>query len=467
MLSLAAVLPLLGSARIEYDADFLEKYEVKGLPGAPVVPWKQFSGYIPIGPRGKLFFWFVESQSDPIDDPVMLWTNGGPGCSGMLGFLTENGPFRPTPDGKLELNEYAWNKLGSMVYIEQPVGVGFSVANGVLKYNDAQAAADNLAFVKGFFELFSQYRQNKFYITSESYGGHYMPTLAQAILKDGGVPNFGGFLVGNPITWLTYTNYGMYGTQYGHQLLPKPLWDEYEAADCRHAPGLNPGPVCENITGRMDELTAGLDPYALDFPKCNDSPLLASRRHERWTVLRAIRRARGKEMYPYFPTDYQPCTADWATSYLSRTDVQAAIHAAPGGPTWKGNWSACANIDYSSDDVAAPMMPVYKWLLSEGTKVHPGLKMAIMSGDDDTVCATLGTQQFIWDLDLPILEPWAPWTLEDGPKCPGPACKQVGGFAVKFAGLSLVTVHGAGHLVPATRPEQGQHVVRNFLQGVW
>ena len=94
-------------------------------PDAPQVPWRQFSGYVDVGERGKLFFWFVESQEDPIDDPVMLWTNGGPGCSGMLGFLTENGPFRPTPDGKLELNEYAWNKLGSMVYIEQPVGVGF------------------------------------------------------------------------------------------------------------------------------------------------------------------------------------------------------------------------------------------------------------------------------------------------------------------------------------------------------
>ena len=90
-----------------------------------------------------------------------------------------------------------------------------------------------------------------------------------------------------------------------------------------------------------------------------------------------------------------------------------------------------------------------------------------MSGDDDSVCATLGTQQFIWDLGLEVLSPWQPWFMDDGPKCPGPACKQVGGYAVSFDGLSLVTVHGAGHLAPATRPAQALEVLRRFLAGSW
>ena len=65
-------------------------------------------------------------------------------------------------------------------------------------------------------------------------------------------------------------------------------------------------------------------------------------------------------------------------------------------------------------------------------------------------------------------KPWAPWSLDDGPgPCPGPSCKQVAGFAVSFDGLSLVTVHGAGHLVPATRPEQGLYVLTQFLAGGW
>lgn len=294
-----------------------------------------------------------------------------------------------------------------------------------------------------------------------------MPTLAEAIVEDGTLHSFAGFLVGNPITWLTYVNYGRYGTLYGHQLLPKPLWDAYEAAGCRSVPGLDPGTPCVNITAEMDDLTKDLDPYGLDFPKCNGSPL-GSGRFERTTLARAIGRASGKpDTYPYYPSNYQPCTSDWATAYLSRKDVQAALHATPGGPTWAGNWSACANIDYSQEDVAAPMMPIYQRLLAAG------LNMTIMSGDDDTVCSTLGTQQFIWDLGLDVRDAWRPWYMEDGPKCPGEACKQVAGFKVQYADartkarLSLVTVHGAGHLVPATRPAQGLEVLRQYLSGIW
>lgn len=161
----AAVLAL---PRVQYT-EAQRTQQIKSLPGAPQVDFKMFSGYVNIGVRGKLFFWFVESQSaTAATDPVLLWTNGGPGCSGLVGFLTENGPFRPTEKGNLTLNPTAWNTLANMVYIEQPVGVGFSVASGKLKYSDAQAAEDNLNFLKGFFKLFPQYDHNRFYLTSES-----------------------------------------------------------------------------------------------------------------------------------------------------------------------------------------------------------------------------------------------------------------------------------------------------------
>lgn len=353
-----------------------EKHEIVNLPGAPAVPWKQYGGYVEVE-HGKLFFWYVESQKSSVSDPLLLWTNGGPGCSGLTGFLTEHGPWRPTKQGTLVPNPNAWNTVANMVYIEQPVGVGFSVANnGSMQYSDAQAASDNLAFVQGFLDLFPNLKANPFFITSESYGGHYMPTLAEAIVKRGGVPSFKGYLVGNPLTYLSDRNFGEYGTFYGHQLLPKPLWQQYMAANCSTAPGLDPGAACSAITSQFDALTNDLDPYALDFPKCNDSALMVGR-HERHTMAKAMRRRVGSKdaPYPYFPANYQPCDADWATSYLSRKDVQAAIHAVPGGPTWTGNWSACNDAvgdRYSQTDVAAPMMPVY------GRLHGKGLKMAIM-----------------------------------------------------------------------------------------
>ena len=202
-----AVLSLVGAiAGMQYTQQQLSM-EITDLPDAPAgLPFRQFGGNVEVGRHGSIFFWFVESQNRPADDPVLLWTNGGPGCSGLTGFLTEHGPFRPTKDGTLELFPFAWNKLASVVYVEQPVGVGFSPATAQVQYNDSQAATDNLEFVKKFFGLFPQFQKNRFYITSESYGGHYMPTLADAIVADGGVPNFGGFLVGNPLTFLQYRN---------------------------------------------------------------------------------------------------------------------------------------------------------------------------------------------------------------------------------------------------------------------
>jgi carboxypeptidase C (cathepsin A) len=84
--------------------------EVINLPGTEnlgPLNFRQFSGYLQIlGVNGKLsknmHYWFVQSQSDDAaNDPLTFWTNGGPGCSGLIGFATEQGPFRPQADGNI------------------------------------------------------------------------------------------------------------------------------------------------------------------------------------------------------------------------------------------------------------------------------------------------------------------------------------------------------------------------------
>ena len=100
--------------------------------------------------------------------------------------MTEQGPFRPTADGKLAANPHSWNKIANMIFIEQPAGVGFSTVSGAMNYTDAQAAADNAAFLRGFLQTYTFYNSSALYLTSESYGGHYLPTLAQEIVKERG-----------------------------------------------------------------------------------------------------------------------------------------------------------------------------------------------------------------------------------------------------------------------------------------
>jgi hypothetical protein len=93
-----------------------------------------FSGYLPVGENKHIFYAYFESENDPVTDPVVLWTNGGPGCSGLLGLFTEQGPFFPQEDGTLSPNEFSWNKVANMLFVEQPAGVGFSYSDDTSDY---------------------------------------------------------------------------------------------------------------------------------------------------------------------------------------------------------------------------------------------------------------------------------------------------------------------------------------------
>ena len=70
----------------------------------------------------SIFYWFVESLNDPKSDPVAVWTNGGPGASGLLGMFTEQGPFRPLKNMSLRVQPYSWVNIANMIFIEAPAG---------------------------------------------------------------------------------------------------------------------------------------------------------------------------------------------------------------------------------------------------------------------------------------------------------------------------------------------------------
>lgn len=109
-------------------------------------------------------------MNDPKADPLAFWTNGGPGCSGLIGFLTEQGPFKPNADNSLSFNKYAWNQVSNMVFIEAPAGVGYSYStNTKADYTtgDSQTALDNYNLIQAFLKRFPEYQSNELHITSE------------------------------------------------------------------------------------------------------------------------------------------------------------------------------------------------------------------------------------------------------------------------------------------------------------
>ena len=171
--------------------------EIKSLPGlSEPINFKQYSGYLDITEGKHFFYWFVESQKDPENAPVVLWLNGGPGCSSLFGNLGENGPFRVNSDGKtLVLNPSSWNKVANVIYLESPVGTGYSYKDDKKYHNtDVSTAEDNHLVMEAFFKKYPNLKKNPFYITGESYAGIYIPMLAQQIFVKNSTINLKGII---------------------------------------------------------------------------------------------------------------------------------------------------------------------------------------------------------------------------------------------------------------------------------
>jgi len=101
----------------------------KGLPTADPFETATYSGYLTVSETKALHYVFTQSYADPVNDPVIIWFNGGPGCSSLLGFMQENGP-RMINDSEvfIENNPYPWNKRANVLWLESPAGVGYSWA---------------------------------------------------------------------------------------------------------------------------------------------------------------------------------------------------------------------------------------------------------------------------------------------------------------------------------------------------
>ncbi|KAH8915562.1 peptidase S10 serine carboxypeptidase [Atractiella rhizophila] len=143
---------------------------------------KQYSGYFDVGVKHHLFFWYFESRSDPVNDPLVLWLNGGPGCSSFTGLLTELGPCNIQEGGNgTDYNEWGWNEHANLIFLDQPVNVGYSWTEGELVYDSNEAGKDFYAFLQLFYSRFSQLQKNNFVIAGESYGGAYIPVFSRHI----------------------------------------------------------------------------------------------------------------------------------------------------------------------------------------------------------------------------------------------------------------------------------------------
>ena len=228
---------------------------VTSLPGLQTKsPFKHYSGYLNVTHGRHFHYWFVESQSKPADDPVILWLNGGPGCSSLAGMFTELGPWRVNDDGKtLRVENSSWNTIANVIFLESPAGVGFSYQDdNKLDTDDVQTAEDNYQALVQFFMKFPQFKKNPFYITGESYAGVYIPTLAVNVLRDASHAqlNLKGIAIGNGHFNENFILNSRFGFAFNHALIDTTLWEKAVDVCCN-----NNSFKCNFIAGKEIEET--------------------------------------------------------------------------------------------------------------------------------------------------------------------------------------------------------------------
>ncbi len=468
MLSLyLAWLPCVLSAPTPAD------FEIKSLPGLEKpLNFKQYSGYMPIGDEKgtEMFFWFVESQRNPSSDPVAFWTNGGPGASSVAyGFWTEHGPFRLSRNASgavvPQLYDYAWNREASVVYLEMPSGVGFSFSKDTTAYEnitDAQAADQSFRFLQAFFNTFSSFKSNPFYVTGESYGGHYVPNLSERILDAGSSSgiNMKGFLIGNPgINSDWYFNvdeYAFVTYMWSHGLIPAPVYQRAFDA-CGWADFFtncskdftHPSKSCRDATQEAVNLVpTPLDFYDILVPTCHDSDKQSvGMTHPHMPFLRHMRDTYGLDLGG--ASAYDPCLSALTSEYINQPNVLAAINAKanpdrkwPGHPS---NWGYNQGVEGEKKNIAL--------LFPKFFAGAPDWKIWVVSGTADSAVPFLGTERWMNCLGRKVTSEWQPWLLN----------KDVAGVVKQYDGMAFVTVKGCGHTIPTYCPEAGYQFFANYL----
>ncbi|XP_065287860.1 lysosomal protective protein-like isoform X1 [Dermacentor albipictus] len=439
--------------------------EVTHLPGlANGTTFKQYSGFLRAGGTRRLHYWFISSERSPETDPVILWMNGGPGCSSLLGLMSEQGPFRAVKRGrKLIMNPYRWNKIANIIFLESPAGVGYSYdLSGQYSTNDDQTADDNYLALQDFFAKFPSLKTNDFYIAGESYGGIYVPMLTLRVLKDPKDIRLKGYAVGNGALDFDILGNALVFFGYYHGLYGLSLWTRLTTHCCNGSVSQQSCNFVNRQTSACEEAVQDamtviyqehLNVYNL-YDKCEDEddsasvsfvsrPSSSSRYHRsKLLMARTVNVGRHRDNLGGTP----PCIdAEDVKRYLRRDDVKTALHV-DSSPL---EWDECSNVLHYTTQYRS-MKDVVKELADSGA-----LKTLIYNGDIDMACNFLGDEWFVNTLGYKPTSTYKIWKHGD----------QVAGFFQTYENnITFVTIKGAGHMVPEDKPEQALQMIKNFIE---
>ncbi|KKK14367.1 hypothetical protein P175DRAFT_0498927 [Aspergillus ochraceoroseus IBT 24754] len=427
-------------------------YYVRSLPGAPDGPLlKMHAGHIEVDAQnnGHLFFWHYQNRHIANRQRTVIWLNGGPGCSSMDGALMEVGPYRLKDNETLVYNEGSWDEFANLLFIDQPVGTGFSYVNTNSYVHELdEMAAQFMTFLEKWFALFPEYERDDIYIAGESYAGQHIPYIAKAIQErnkkiNATTPlwNVRGLLIGNG--WISPAD------QY-----PSYLTFAYREGLIKEGTGVaNELQVLQSVC--QSRLQAAKD--RVSIMECEEVlNKLLSKTLDSNRMCYNMYDVRLRDTSDSCGMSWPPDLAD-VKPYLQRSDVVRALNI---NPDKRSGWEEC------SGDVGRAFRPqtsVPSIELLPGL-IESGIPILLFSGDKDLICNHVGTEELISNMKWgggtgfetsPGV--WAPrhdWTFEGEPA----------GIYQHARNLTYVLFYNASHMVPFDLPRRTRDMVDRFMK---
>ncbi|CAM8906995.1 unnamed protein product [Rhodiola kirilowii] len=435
---------------------------VEYLPGYKgKLPFHLETGYVSVD-DSELFYYFIESQGNPTEDPIMLWLTGGPGCSAFTGLIYEIGPMQfdihNYPGGlpSLILWEEAWTKMASILFLDSPIGAGYSYSRTQAGWHssDTKAADQVFQFLVKWLIEHPKYLPLQLIIGGDSYAGMFVPVVTQKVLKRniaGGQPslNLKGYTLGSPMTNDALNSNSIIVFAHRMALISDELYDRMKVSCNGTYINVEPSNLeCTKALVTYNRLIQGIWPNDILEPKCTFVPL---RDEEKTSAPRRFLRKNSRNNLLVESTNrcriFNYTLSDiWANN----PRVIEALHVRKDTVT---NWNRCNDsLSYTKD--VDSVLHVHKYLTKHS------LNVLIQTGDRDMMVPHIATRTWVQELDLDVDSNWRPWFVHG----------QVAGYTEKYelnaSGYQLVyaTVKGAGHVAPEYNRKECYYMFNRWIR---
>ncbi|XP_010535625.1 PREDICTED: serine carboxypeptidase-like 48 isoform X2 [Tarenaya hassleriana] len=421
---------------VEREIDFPATFAGESAADVPTVKeYGHHAGYykLPHSKAARMFYLFFESRSNKTD-PVVIWLTGGPGCSSQLALFYENGPFNISKNLSLSWNDFGWDKASNLIYVDQPVGTGFSFTSddSDLRHDEDGVSNDLYDFLQAFFKEHPQFAKNDFYITGESYAGHYIPALASRVHhgnknKEGIHINLKGFAIGNGLT-NPEVQYGAY---------PDYALDMKLITESDHESIKKLYPDCQRAT---KEYTDGGDACANAYYVCNEifDNILGIAGSVNYYDVR--KQCQGNLCYDFSSME----------TFLNQKSVRSTLGVGD------IEFVSCSSTVYDAmrNDWMRNLEVVIPELLEDG------IELLVYAGEYDLICNWLGNSKWAHQME---------WSGQKGfgsaKMIPFLVDGTEAGLMKNHGPLTFLKVHDAGHMVPMDQPKASLQMLQNWMQG--